>query len=69
MPRPKDSGEVKASRIAHLSLQLAAYWTRVTSPKWAKNYIFFQFLRRFWALGPVPEPSPGPDIEFPVKNG
>ena len=39
----------------------------VTSPN-AKTRIF-QFFRCFGAQEPIPKPSPGPGIEFPVKNG
>ena len=41
--------------------------TRVTSPGGLKP-AFFVFFRRFWAPGLVSEPSPGLEVQFPVKN-
>ena len=43
------------------------HFTRVTSPKGAKTRIFI-FFRRFWAPRPCPRPSPGLEVQFPVKN-
>ena len=41
------------------------FW--VISPKGAKTPIS-SLLRHFWVLGLVPEPSPGLEVEFPIKK-
>ena len=34
----------------------------------SQNHIFFIFFYIFSAPGPIPEPSPGLEVQFPVKN-